>query len=639
MKETIYDKQTIYDRTDGGWDVFEAMIPQLKAPKKKFKWREDESTPSANVVKDGNVFVFKDFGDNKKAQNCIDFVMDQKGLDFKGACEYILTDILGESIEQEAQSAEVAADRLVLTDKQIQWFNDRGISKSALDSMKVHRRKVNGSDAICFPYYENGEEVNFKLRWYFKKKGRTVRGFQMKKGGKLCFWGIDRIDENTKEAVLVEGETDMLAVITALECAGWNIPVLSVPNGASSLDKAMEANYGRIRDIETFYLFTDNDKPGRDLRAEMSRRLGRHRCKLVNQNEKDACKVLEDRGWEAVIDLLKNATLAPIDGHLSVGDIKDEFFDLMENGLPEGISFGITGLDRLFKFIEAQLTLVTGVPNHGKSAFLDYLVMVLAVIHGMKGAYYSPEYGKNVLHLIKLAEIFTGKQFPVSQYGKKREGKTVMSQEDGQRAMGKLSDLAHWFDVTKGANGKPIEPTPENLIAFFEDMVAIHGIKWAVIDPFNRMKFPSGDLMKHINDFLTDLNILKMRTGLHIFLVAHPKKMTKKKDGDDELYDVPDIYDIAHSSDFANQVDNALTIYRNMSTGLTDVYTRKIKLKYIGTIGRASFNYDVNSGRYFGDGETVPSGDLGNMIVSNISTPHDIWDEINEKPLDIDIPF
>ncbi len=64
------------------------------------------------------------------------------------------------------------------------------------------------------------------------------------------------------------------------------------------------------------------------------------------------------------------------------------------------------------------------------------------------------------------------------------------------------------------------------------------------------------------------------------------------------LFDVPSIYDVAHSSDFPNQADNVLTVYRNMVSTKTEVYVQKIKFEEIGFIGSCEFHFDKTTRRF-----------------------------------------
>ena len=56
---------------------------------------------------------------------------------------------------------------------------------------------------------------------------------------------------------------------------------------------------------------------------------------------------------------------------LPVGYIKDRVKMIRTNGLPRGYFTGISNLDNVFRFDKGRLITITGVPNCGKSEFVD----------------------------------------------------------------------------------------------------------------------------------------------------------------------------------------------------------------------------------------------------------------------------
>jgi len=57
----------------------------------------------------------------------------------------------------------------------------------------------------------------------------------------------------------------------------------------------------------------------------------------------------------------------------SYNQILSSLTNLHSNGLPTGISSGIDELDNLFKIDKGKLVTVYGIPNKGKSEFVDFL--------------------------------------------------------------------------------------------------------------------------------------------------------------------------------------------------------------------------------------------------------------------------
>jgi twinkle protein len=61
---------------------------------------------------------------------------------------------------------------------------------------------------------------------------------------------------------------------------------------------------------------------------------------------------------------------------------------------------------------------------------------------------------------------------------------------------------------------------------------------------------------------------------------------------------VATLYDISGSAHWFNKIDNGMSVYRDFQSGLVDVHIQKIRFKFIGKIGKASFEWDRHTGRY-----------------------------------------
>jgi len=111
--------------------------------------------------------------------------------------------------------------------------------------------------------------------------------------------------------------------------------------------------------------------------------------------------------------------------------------------------------------------------------------------------------------------------------------------------------------------------------------------------------------------------------GVHVFIVAHPKKMAKLNG----KYDLPTGYDVGDSSHYYNKPDNGLTVHRNRETGFTEVHRWKVRFRYTGQEGVDYFKFDINTSRYSSTqnvndgsdktkfkGQPLSQGDYGRLI-------------------------
>ncbi len=469
-----------------------------------------------------------------------------------------------------------------LTEKTFEYFRQRAIS-----SVTIKRNYITEGEryipqigakrnCIWFNYFLDGHHVNTKFR-------DGAKNFTQIKGADKYFYGLDDI-KDSEAVIIVEGEMDKLS----FEEAGFK-NCISVPDGAlqpnqSYSQKKLEyiANsYDYLKDKEAFYLATDNDEPGRALREELARRLGKHRCYLVDlQQYKDANQALLNEGLEFLAGALDHAREYPIEGVVTFSQIKDDIVDLYENGLQQKAKTGLPEFDKHASLEEGMLSLITGIPTHGKSSFLDQLMVLLAQ-QGFKFGVYSPEHDIR-LHFQRLARILIGKQF----FG----GQDQMSREDLEFAIEFLSDKI--YSIRPDGDDQSLD----RILEVSREVVARHGVSHIVIDPWNSLAHGYENEHKFAKEALTKLNTFKLQYNVHINIVAHPRKMKKKENG---YFEVPTAYDIAESSHFANKLDLVMCIYRNFIEKVTECRVQKVKFEGIlGQSGQVDFSYDTITNRF-----------------------------------------
>lgn len=469
------------------------------------------------------------------------------------------------------------------SEKFLSWFASRGISKQTLVSNRIaegleYMPQVNKEvTTIQFKYYRDSSLVNIKYR-------DGAKNFKLVKDAERIMYGLDDL-VGKKEAIIVEGEMDKLALYES----GYKNCV-SVPNGASNLK--MEYLKDFPENLEKVYIATDNDEPGRKLAEELSRRIGRDICYRVNYFDdcKDINDVLLNHKDEGVGYCIKNAQPYPLEGVLGVKDFDLDIDTLYETGLERGKTLGHKNFDNIFSFATSQLTVITGIPTHGKSNFLEHLCMKLATQHNWKFGVFSPEHYPMQLHFSVLAEKLTGKSF------RKETKYNRMSKHELKTAKNFISNSFYWIRPDGDIY------TIDSILSAAKGLIKRHGINALIIDPYNKINAEMGSDTEtnFINKFLTKLTIFKQKYDIHIFLVAHPRKMQKKDNG---LYEVPSLYDVAGSANFYNQVDNGITIYRDFANQTTTAFVQKVKFRHIGEIGSADFKYNIQNGRYIEIGE------------------------------------
>ena len=439
------------------------------------------------------------------------------------------------------------------------------------------------------------------------------KNFKLVKDAKLVFYNLDQL-KGESECVICEGEIDCLSFH---ESGVYN--TVSVPNGASKGNQKLEYLDNCIDyfdDKTKIVIATDGDSAGLALRDELARRLGKERCWLVRYPDgcKDANEVLLKYGKEGVKEFLESAYQFPIEGIEKVGDIDDEIMEIYEHGYPSGEAIGFKELDTCISYRPGDFTIVTGTPNAGKSTWLNNVLVRLANRNDWRIAMFTPEKQPNALLSSELIEIFTGKAMhPYDSRYKLGLDELKISK--------KFLDEYFWFMKID-----EIDVTIEGILEKAKELVVRYGVKALVIDPWNYVehKIPAGKSeTQYISEELTKIKRFKDRYGVHVFLVAHPVKIRKDKEG---KFEIPSLYDISGSANFFNKCDNGVVLYRNFATGATDIHVQKIRWSFIGKLGTVEFKYDGLTKRFAEVEEHFSS-----EISAYKNREHDVLEKVEEE--------
>lgn len=257
-------------------------------------------------------------------------------------------------------------------------------------------------------------------------------------------------------------------------------------------------------------------------------------------------------------------------------------------GLPKGDLPGWKCVDDLYSVAQGQWTLITGTPGSGKSEWLDAVMVNLAKTGRWRFVIYSPENWPLQLHHSKIIEKYIGKPF--------NPGPNERVSED------ELDEAEEWmrgkFHFAKPDRNDIVSILNEANNFASEDTKKC-GI---VIDPWNQLEHyrPGGySETEYVSDTLSKVINWVRERMCHLWLVAHPSKMQKGKDG---KLPIPTPHDVSGSAHFWNKADNCVTVWRDQSDYQkqdVDIHVQKVRFKHIGRVGLATLKYDRVTGRYF----------------------------------------
>ena len=256
-------------------------------------------------------------------------------------------------------------------------------------------------------------------------------------------------------------------------------------------------------------------------------------------------------------------------------------------GLPKGSSSGWPSIDEIYRVGLGQWTLLTGLPGSGKSEFLDAMMVNLAKRESWKFMIYSPENWPLQLHVSHIVEKYLGKAF--------NPGPTARLNEDD------LDDALAWMKA-KFWFAKPERPEMASILKEAEKGISGGG-SWklgVVIDPWNQLEHyrPAGMTeTEYVSQTLTWIIEWVRAANCHLWLVAHPSKLQKTKEG---KLPIPTPHDVAGSAHFWSKADNCICIHRDQSAGSqeVEVHVQKVRFRHIGHVGLATLRYDRVTGRY-----------------------------------------
>lgn len=487
------------------------------------------------------------------------------------------------------------------------WFLNRGLDANTLEHFKVTTKlrydyaTQQNRPWVAMPYLDlENKLTNVKYRTIADKQ------FAQEKDSEQTFYGLGQIGKDAKGILyIVEGEIDALSLYQA----GYK-NVVSIPNGgispksvgklSQSSDKFHFLNHagGWLDNFEHFVLACDFDDVGKAVMEELARRLGRDKCWRVHwpnkQNTeiiKDANDVLRHLGVEELQNVIDGAEPWPIADVYSIKDYASEVFKLYNNEYEPPLSTGFYNLDESMKIRTGDVSVVTGIPNSGKSEFMDAIMLNMINKHKWKFGVCSFE-NPPKFHIAKLCEKEIGAPFFGDMAGRPRISKTEL-----QTAMTKLNTSVK-FIRCDSPDDRP--PTIDWIVDRAKNLVRQVGINGLIIDPYNEIESTRANNLSEtefISLLLSKLKRFAQTYDVHVWIIAHPRKMNAV----DGVIPVVGLYDISGSAHWANKADLGWCVTRDRHNPSlpVEVHILKVRFKECGTSGGvAKFSWDKASGRY-----------------------------------------
>lgn len=474
------------------------------------------------------------------------------------------------------------------------YLEGRGISKEVAEAAGVQEsnhyiakmeRKV---DCLVFPYRNKGQEYASKI------SAIDGKGFSCA-GAPQTFFNIDRIKPD-EDLIICEGELDELS----FEESGISNAV-SIPNGAvmkvmdnGNIDPRDDGKFrflwnskDELAAAKKIIIAMDEDAPGKAMAEEIARRIGKDRCWQVEYPKgcKDANDVLVMHGREAVQQIIDEAKPWPVAGLYDADHFETAVNEIYKQGIGSGESTGYANVDEYYSIVGGQISIVTGIPSSGKSEFVDQIMVNIAERKGWKFAVCSFE-NEPRIHIAKLIAKHIKKPF--------FEGPTERM-DNTELSRGKNFIQDH-FSFLYQADGSL--STIDSIIERIKIAVLRHGVRGAVIDPYNYIVRPR-DISETdwVSEMLTRISVFAKAHDVHIFMVAHPTKMQRGVDG---KIPAPAGFDISGSAAWFAKADMGVTVHRPDASHspTAEIHIWKCRFSWVGKQGQTELAFDVPTSTY-----------------------------------------
>ena len=479
----------------------------------------------------------------------------------------------------------------------IRQLEDRGIDsemavKFGLGLIKGH----GGSEKLALPFKVKNETLSWKVRSVASSNDGMFWIGQEDVRGKSFFNEDCLRDDSLKDypLIITEGEIDCLTILP------WYPKCVSVPNGANtkSIPIEDERSYSAfeylnnaidlLKSVKEIIIATDGDRAGRILLEDLALRLGKPRCRWVmypfkKSDPSERCKDLNESfnewGYNGIQNIIEKAKWYPISGVYTLNELPP----LPE---PEVYRSGMGGLDRHLGIRLGDFSVVTGIPGHGKSTFVNDLCCRMIVQNDMKIAFASFEQPPQKDHRRNLTRWFAQRKDQAVQ-GLSTSQKTELTE--------RILNEKIVFIVKEEDETADLDWLLEKMSA----CVIQHDVDIIVIDPYNEIDHKRdfrqtttdyiGDSIKKIKRFAT-------RYDVHVMVVAHPTKLSERADG---TLPIPTLYSLEVSRHWYNKCDVGMVVHRISSDNFSVV--RVVKSRYhdiLGTPGEVRFDFNKDTGRY-----------------------------------------
>lgn len=440
-------------------------------------------------------------------------------------------------------------------------FEDETIRRFKLGVTWIRDAGVAPELALGIPYLDGDKVPLVKMRNLAVDK--DARKFRRTKGGYSGLFNADGI-KGCEQVVLVEGELDAISL--------WQLGVHNVASTSLGAKKTIPEEWAELlENVDDVVLWYDDDDKGQEAATALMEQIGTDRCRLAFMPKlpegvvaKDANDLLSKVPAEDARRLARMA-IAEAKGVENTLIVKaTAYVDAVEaewNGADDtskGVSTGWPCIDRLIAGVRlGEMTLVTGHTNHGKTTWMNQLLLNLA----RAGEPCMSSALENGPEMVARKFYQTEAGAPLS---------SLRTEEERREALGNIRRLdAIPLYILDLYGRQPLGP----IIDAIKFARRRYGVRYVGLDHLNFIgkEDPRQDKVDFLDEVLQTFTELTRRIGIHLFLLAHPR-------GNVEDDVVPTGASVKGTSSAKQNCDNGVTVYRAMNT-FGDAIKKPMKIK------------------------------------------------------------
>jgi twinkle protein len=455
----------------------------------------------------------------------------------------------------------------------------RGLTVETCRKWRYQTGEYSGQPCQIANFYDGkGRLVCQKLRTAGKKFPTLGPGKAKPLYGQWLFGG------GGKHLVITEGELDALSVSQAFDNK-W--PVVSLPDGAQSAEKAIAQHYDWLSTFGRIVLMFDMDEPGQAAAEAIAPMLPPGTAAIATLPEKDANAVLTAHGPAPIVRAFWDAALWKPDGIVSGAEFTLEKVWTEEEG---GYALPWPLLqDALLGLRKGELTMLTAGSGIGKSTLAREMAYWLHQQHGCTiGNVFLEEGNKKTVK----GYVAIHNNVPL---GRLRHNRNLLTEEQWRKSLADVVHTRMWlFDHFGSLDSK-------NLLNRLRYMATVCKVDFIILDHISIVTSGSESSgegeRKDIDILMTRLRSLIEETGVGVIAIVHLKRVSGKSFNDGAQVS---LNDLRGSSSLEQLSDNVIALERNQQgEASTHMRVRLLKCRELGfENGECDMlNYNLDTGR------------------------------------------